>query len=40
MMLEQTVTTGLEDKKGLATTLQALIEFYEAYKIADQLSCK
>ena len=31
MMPEQTPITGLEDKKGLATTLQALIEFYDAF---------
>src|SRR4030042_1990568 len=31
MMPEQRVITGQEDKKGLATTLQTLIEFYDAF---------
>lgn len=31
MTPEQTPITGVEDKKGLATTLQALIEFYDAF---------
>ena len=31
MTPKQTVITGQEDKKGLATTLKALIEFYDVF---------